>query len=233
MSKTLLEIVAAASTELAQSVPTDVISATDNYTIQMRGLLAQVCEEHVRSFDWQALMVTRSFTTVPGQDRYDLPADHLRIMNNTMIDVTNRRVIPGPSTSSQWSRLTGLQAPAGVTTRYRIQGNQIVLSPTPTATVNITYEYKSAFYCWDSGSHLPKAGFTSNSDTVAFDDRLMVNALKLKFLATKGFSTQAAQVDYNASKEAAESADVGGGTLDLAGTCDDFAFNIPDSGYGL
>lgn len=233
MSKSMLEIVAAASTELAQSVPTDVISATDNYTIQMRGLLAQVCEEHVRSFDWQALMVTRTFMTVPGQDRYDLPADHLRFMNNTLMDVANQRPIIGPTTPAQWARLTGLQFPSGVLTRFRLQGNQIVLTPTPTSAFAITYEYKSAFYCWDSGTHLPKAGFTSNSDTVCFDDRLMVNALKLKFLSTKGFNTQAALVDYNASREAAESADVGGGTLNLSHECDDFVFNIPDTGYGL
>lgn len=232
MQRTLLEIIAAASAEMAQSVPQDVISATDNYSIQMRALFAQICDEHVAKHTWQALMRTRSFTTVPGQAAYDLSDDHYRIVNDTLFDRANQRFVLGSTSPKRWTQLTGNAVSTNNQTRYRIQANKIVLTPTPSEATEITYDYISSFYVIDSGSHLPKFRFDSNSDTVVFDNRLMINALKLKFLASKGFNTQAAQIDYDASFESAISADSGGGTLSLVPDCDPWSMNIPDTGYG-
>jgi hypothetical protein len=77
----------------------------------------------------------------------------------------------------------------------------------------------------------------TDDDVVLYDPDLMIAALRLRFLTSKGFDTTAALADYNQALESAICADTDAPVLTL-NVNDTYPlistqFNAPDTGYGL
>lgn len=215
-TKTLLEVIKQVTGELAQNVPSAILSSGDRTVQQMKALVVAACDELADLHDWQRLTKTFVFSTVAGQAAYDLPADCLRVINNTQYDRTNTRTAHGNMTNSAWSRLNS--ATPGASSRFRIVGNQIVFFPVPGSTSSsFGFDYISNNYVWDVGLGASKSEFTLDSDLTVFHDRLLINFVKLKFLQEQGMNTQAATENFNITLQAAKSNDTPAASINLSG----------------
>ena len=204
MRKPLLAAIQNALGEMGQNRPQVVVSSTDKEAQQMFSLMQALCDELAAQYDWQELLTSYTFATVPGQSAYRLPADCLRIVNQTIWDETAQEPVCGPRSNASWAVMrSGLGANA-VRTNYRLQGSSLILLPTPTAVHTLSFEYITAKYVLNAGDNAQKMDFANDADGFVFPDRLITNGLKLKYLESKGLDTSAALSDYNLALDAAK-----------------------------
>lgn len=216
MVKTLLNVIQQVSRELAQPVPSAVLSETTASVQQLLALTIAACDELSDMHDWQRLRKTATVVSVNGTADYALPADFLRMVPNTHWDRTNKRPLSGGLSPSSWASLN--QTSPGSMTNFRVMGNRIALFPTPGSTpVSITYEYTSRYYIQPTGSTLMQAEFNADSDLTVFHDRLLINFVKLKFLQEQGMNTFAATENFNTSLAAAKATDTPAPIISLVG----------------
>lgn len=216
MVKTLLNVIQQVSRELAQPVPSAVLSDQTAATQQLLALTIAACDELADMLDWQRLRKTAVINTIAGTAEYALPADFLRMVPNTHWDRTNTRPLSGGFTASKWAGLN--QSSPGSCTDFRLVGNKVVLFPKPgTTSICITYEYVSRFYVQSSGSSLMQAEFNQDSDGTVFHDRLLINFVKLKFMQEQGMNTYAAAENFNATLASAKATDVPAPIISMSG----------------
>jgi len=231
MRKTVLVTIQNALGELGQNRPQIAVSSEDQEVLQMLALTHALCEEVAQMHNWNELLAHYSFTTVPGQEAYNLPYDFSRLANSTVWDDNAQMQIGGPVTNSNWAARKHSSGVSAANTQYRISGNKLVISPTPTTARTISFDYISAFYVVNAGDFVRKAEFTNDADNHVFDDRLIVNGLKLKYSEAKGFDTSTYLSDFNRSLEAALSFNGSSGPLNMSGNGNGFpllsANNLP------
>lgn len=235
MRKTLLVTIQSALGELGQAQPQVVVSSMDNKVQQMKALLAALCDELCYEMDWQELLTSYTFTTVPGQTAYKLPSDCLRIIDETLWDQTSRMPVYGPRTDQSWNALKNGMAAQPVFPEYRLQGDSIVFISTPLSARTISFDYISSKYVIAPGNASMKFDFTDDSDNYVFDDRLVINGLKLKYLEVMGMDTTTALSDYNRALEAVKGSNRSARRVSLAGS-GHFRLidvnNLPDGNWG-
>jgi len=233
MVKTLLDVIKQVTGELAQNVPTAVLSSQDRGVQQLKALVVAACDELADLHDWQRLTKTYVLTTVPGQAEYVLPSDCLRVIANTQYDRTNTRGLVGTLTNQAWSYLNN--AVPGPSTRFRIVGNKIVFFPTPGSTaMTYAFDYITRNYVYDVGLASLKPEFTLDSDLTVYHDRCLINFVKLKFLQEQGMNTMSATENFNISLAAAKSTDTPAPTINLGGPIGDHlldADNLAPTGW--
>lgn len=215
MRKTLLVAVQSALGELGQSRPQVVVSSTDKEVQQMFSLLIALCEELSQTYNWQELQTSHTFQAEAGQDSYKLPTDCLRIVNSTLWDTSTQTPISGPLTDAGWAAVKNGLGATPTDNQYRLQGQSLKLLPTPQATKTIAYDYISAKYVINAGDGVLKTDFANDADGFVFDDRLVINGLKLKYMETKGFDTTTYLSDFNRSLEAVMSSNRSASPLNL------------------
>jgi hypothetical protein len=217
MSKTVLEVVQDAALEMGLAQPNSALANPNDLTaLQLAALYNATGEMLVKRRVWRELLSTHTFTTVNGQDAYDLPADFARSISQTEWDRTNRWPLVGPETAQQWQWVKSGVLSTGPRERFQLQGNQIVLFPVPGATVlTLVFSYVSKWWVRDSGGQA-KAKATADDDTCIFDDRLMTAGVKLRFFQAKGFDTTSFAADFQSLLDDALGQDAGAPILSLA-----------------
>lgn len=130
-----------------------------------------------------------------AQVNYPLPSDWSRQIPQTEWDRTNSWPLNGPKSSQEWQNFKSGIVYAGPRLRFRIAGGAIQLNPVPSASGTLSYEYISAN--WLTGADgTRKADITADTDTPIFDENLIVAALKLRWLQSKGLTYDYAMDDY-------------------------------------
>lgn len=233
MRKPLLATIQNALGEMGQNRPQVVVSSTDKEAQQMFSLLTALCDELAGQYDWEELLTSYTFTTLPGQNAYRLPADCLRIVNQTIWDQTTQEPVYGPRSNASWAVMKSGLGANPVRTNYRLQGGSLVLLPTPTAVHTLSFEYISAKYVLNAGDNIQKMDFTNDADGFVFEDRLITNGLKLKYLESKGLDTSAALSDYNIALDSAKSSNHTASPINLNKPCFPFigVNNLPDGNW--
>lgn len=167
---------------------------------------------------------------------YSLPADFDRPVNNTQWDKSKHWQMLGPETQQQVQWLKSGYISTGPRIRFYMAQNQFQIWPPTTSSEYLGFVYMSNYWVTATGQTLPnKNGFTADTDTFVFPDRLMVLGIKLKWFEIKGFDTTALWRDYNTQKSIAFATDKGAPMLAMAPTLTQVlitADQIPDSGYG-
>lgn len=169
------------------------------------------------------------------QTKYAMPPDYQRIVDRTQWDKSKHWEMLGPESPQQWQWLKSGYIATGPRIRWRILGNTFQTWPGVTTAEYLGFEYVSKNWVTDAGG-TSKGGFTADTDTCVFDDRLMVAGLKLKYFATKGFETQLLQDDYDSILSAVMGAEQGAPMLSMAPRLSNILLgpeNIPDSNYGV
>lgn len=234
MKKSLLEIIRQTTAELGLPAPSTVIFNNDTLIIQLVGLCQALCEELAEGFDWQALTNTYSFDTTNGTAGYQTPDDFSRIVSETMWNGTSNLFISGGLTPLKYGiNKTSTINNSSIYQTYRLLDGEIVIQPTPTSTQSIIYEYISNWCIYDTTTHLYKKSFTTDNDTVVFNDRLVINGLKLKFKEANGLSTSTSAYDFEQILRNVRGHDQGGQRLSLTPSRRNRNCNIPDGNWML
>lgn len=232
------KIVSQVATEVGLGPNADPFAAVDPNFVQLCALLASVGQEIVLLRKWTHLVVPYNFATVENQSSYALPADFREMIDQTGWNRSTRLPIQVVS-AQQWEYVQALAIGVTLNVLFRLLDQTLQITPAPaTAGQTIAFEYISSNWCAAAGNTPTKDTPSASSDIVFFDKLLMVKALKLAFLADKGFDTTAAQQKYDDVLELVKGADsaspilrIGGGSQvgpPLLGTA-----NIPITGFGL
>ena len=192
---TLLTIVQNASIDLSLPVPDAVISETDPAV----KLMLRCAQEEGRSLAgrhaWQALTSEHTFTTVAtAAQTSSIPSDFHRLIIETMFNRTRNVRVWGPVDASEWQ-----EAQASLVTRvdpaFRIRGDTILITPTPTAGQTVAYEYISTKWCQTSGG-TAQAAWAADTDTAKLNEAAMTLGVVWRWRKAKGLDFSAAERDY-------------------------------------
>lgn len=235
---TALEVLNNAAVELGlkDSEMSAPYSVTDQNIVLLRALLKRVGRRLVRARDWTHLAREYTFNTVASTASYALPAGFNRMKDLTEWNRTTVNPLGPALTGQQWQAMKARTASGIVTVPFRIFGNLLYIYPTPTAAEAIYYEYVSGFWV------LPVLGSptvptlsapTLHTDTLWFDEDLLVTGLVLAFRKAKRTATQADQDDFDEAWGLATGADGSAPALSLSqGTARLQMGTLPDTGWG-
>lgn len=230
---TLLSVIQDASAELNLNVPTSVIGSTDTLVIQLLALAKRDVTDLLYRFDWQALTIETSFSSVATQVQTALPSDFLRLINETMNNRTQHWRVLGPLTPQEWQRRLSLGAQVGVVNSFRIYGNTIYFYPVPPAGNSIYYEYiTNKAITANDGSF--KATLTADTDTFRIDENIVTLGVKWRFLKAKGLDYSEEFRSYESALESVFGADGARGPVDMTGTVIDWTIPaLPDGSWNI
>lgn len=196
----LLTVVESFCTRTGLSVPSSVIGSTNTQIRQILGLVHEIVEEIVGdSYTYSALQYQTTFTTVEGHDQGALstlaPNGFQHIIPDTVWNRSADLQVLGPVSAQEWQNLLA-QGYTGTCYRYRVQGGNLHLIPSVTASAageTIAFEYSSTWAVKDSGGN-PKAQFTEDTDTFALPEDILLLGLRWKWREEKG-------LDYGSLRE--------------------------------
>lgn len=234
MASTVLEIIQAVTNELSLPQPSIAVSSQDLTVRQLVALSQAAVDELVEMFDWQALLKTHTFQTVPSQTLYNLPSDFARLVGNTVWDRGVAFPISGSHNPQTFQSLQSGIFKQGPYYRFRVIGDRFELLPTPESVTTVAFNYISS-NAVRSAVGTEKQRFTADDDTTIFRNRLVTNFVKLKLLQVKGFDTSVAVQDFNTSYNAAIGQDVPSGALLMAQSTVSPLLNdanVPDGSWG-
>lgn len=235
---TAANIVSNAALELGliQTALADPWSSADQNIIQLRTLLTRAGRMLVRARDWSHLIEEYTFDTVASTDSYALPTGFERFLSATAWNRDTTWPLGGPLSPQEWQAVKASVVTGTVIRPFRIRENLLYVYPTPTAAESIYYEYVSRYWVVDAPATSPTADKADTAtDTIWFDEPLIVAALKLAWMRAKQEDTTFAQAEYDDAFRAASGGDgaarpiviSGNSSVPLLGTN-----NIPDTGFG-
>lgn len=185
---TLLSMSQEALKQLNLPAETTIVGNTTSDTaVQLLRLAQEEGDALARRYQWQALQTEKTFTTLAQASQTGaIPTDFSYMVPETFWNRTLRRRVYGPLDAEEWQRIQ-----ASVTTlvnpAYRIMGDAILLTPTPTASQTCAYEYISKNWCQSSGGTGQQA-WAADTDTGKLDEKLMTLGLVWRFKQAKGMS---------------------------------------------
>ena len=182
----------------------------------------------------QAARASGTVTLYFCKTKYSMASDFDRMVGRTQWDKSKRWEMQGPETSQKWQWLKSGYISTGPRMRFRRLGGYFQTFPPVASSEYIGFEYIGKNWALDVSS-TAKSGFTVDTDTCIYPDRLMVVGLKLKYFTIKGFDIQSLTREYESLLDIAKATDTGAGTLSFAPNQTNVLIgyeNIPDSGYG-
>ena len=174
--------------------------------------------------------------------QYSMPTGFDRIIDDTQWDKTQAWRMAGPQTGQQWQWLKASILSTSQVVHFRIIRNLFQLYAPVTTENFMRFEYVSAYWGATGASAAPTLStLTADTDTNIFPDRLMIEALKLRFRVAQGLAK-----DRHSPRDiertlpvrlldAAKATDAGSPTLSLARRPHSYLLDrdsIPDHGYG-
>lgn len=231
-------IINRAAAEVGLTPVTNPYSTADAAFTQLTYLLNSVGQELVRSHNWNFLRRRATFTTVNAQANYAYETDQLRFYNNTFWDETDDEPLLGPLSPQEWATLESEAVAAPAETYFRVFDGEIQIYPTPVTSdlKDIAYEYLANSWVLLADNTTYAREVANNDDKVLFDELLVVQALKVKFLIAKGLDATAAQDDYNQTFELLTSAEQPSRDIHIGNSSGypylDPITNVRDTGYG-
>jgi len=192
----LLTIIQNVADAIAIPRPTAVISSTSQ---QVRQLLSLANREGIalaKRHDWQNLQKETSFTaTATTTQSGAIPSDFDRFINETMYNRTMQREVRGPISPQQWQLEVSTVA-STIIEAFRRRGNDLLITPTPTAGDSYYYEYVSKNWCTDSSETTDAAAWAVDTDIGLLDEEAMTLGIIVRFKKMKGFDYAEEYRDY-------------------------------------
>lgn len=178
-----------------------------------------------------------------SQYLYDLPSDYDRLVDDTEWDKSDHWQLLGPSTAQQWAYLKSGWIATGPRAIFRLLGNKFAVWPAQASALLFAFEYISNLWATASGGSAPsKSAFSVDTDTCVYNDRLMIESLKMRFRLANSmplnmYTPNDLMRGFPISiLDKCKTADAGSEVLSMSGRKPSLLLderNIPDSGYGL
>lgn len=156
-----------------------------------------------------------------ARDTYPVPADFDTFINDTQWDRGNHWRLQGPATPQEDEWLRSGIVTTGPRRWFRQVGRGLdvfrLWPPPGSGDVPgpLAYEYLSTYWAVDSAA-VPKAQFTADSDTCIYNDRLVIEGIKWRFFAAKGFDWSSSYSIWQRQLDIAMARDGGSPMLDMA-----------------
>lgn len=181
---------------------TTVYGSTDDRILQVLGLLEEEGDDLAARHNWTGLATEATHTTIAAENQgiiTTIAPGYDFIKNSTLWDRTDTLPVIGPISDKDWQ---GLKAVANTGPRYqfRLRGNNLMITPAPTAGHTLAFEYQSTNWILDPDGSTTKAAFSSDNDTMRIPEKLLLMGLRWRWAAEKGlayaelFNTYEAQV---------------------------------------
>lgn len=210
-------------------VPSTIVGNSDGTAVRCLALANRAGRAIGLDHAWQALLTSHTFNTSNGTADYALPTPFHRFANLTQWDQTNNEVLRGPVSPSEWNVLTQSAVVVGspLCSYFRIAGNLFSITPTPTSTRTIGYDYYSAY--WVQG----KTEFTADADIPVIDADLLTLGLRWRLLAALGDSFENERAEYLERLNALQAKDGGRDAIRFGSARVDPYGNLPTTGFGV
>ena len=198
---TLLSIVQDAYDDIGDSeAPISVVGNNDPGVAKALRRMNKIGRYLARTYRWpETKMNTYTFDALTDQvstlercASYNLPSDYQRFSNLTQWDRTSHWPLIGPATDAEWQTLTSGIIISGVRMWFRVASGYFWLSPIPTSSRTIAYEYQSNAFCQSAGS-VWQTEWLADSDTPILDEELFTLGLVWELKRTKGLPCDAEQ----------------------------------------
>lgn len=233
----LLTLCQSAAQRIGITVPTAIIGSTDTQTLQILGLAQQEGKELASRFNWQRLTKEQTFTAVAQAEQTGaVPADFDRFIDGSMWNRSKDNLIYGPMSPQEWQSIQATWAP-NVLEAFRMRGDAILITPTPTAGNTYAFEYVSTYWVAAAGSTTgTKTEFAVDSDVALLDEELISLGVTWRFLRTKGFDYSEAFRTYELALKRRQSRDGGSPIVVMSGPPNWFGApkaRVPDGSWNL
>lgn len=175
-----------------------------------------------------------------GKDVYPVPDEWNNFIDRTFWDRSRRWELVGPMSPQEYQWMVSGIVATGPRRRFRKVGrgtNAFRIWPPPTAIdspATLAFEYSSLYWATDAAG-VPKAVFTTDTDTCVFPDNLMIVGLKWMFMQAKGFEFDFLRQEWSALVDQALGQDKGSRTLSLSASSWPVLIgpgNVPDTNFG-
>ena len=138
--------------------------------------------------------------TMTSATTYDLPADFMYLVPDTMNADGQWRPINMPVTSQHWYQLQARHGIDGIRYKARIIGDQLEVN-SPESGVDLIFEYLTKNVVQSTGSASPdKERFSKDTDTWLLDDDLLIMDLKWRFMQSLNLDWQTPLAELKAYK---------------------------------
>tara|TARA_R110002167_G_scaffold103493_1_gene267730 strand:+ start:3055 stop:3786 length:732 start_codon:yes stop_codon:yes gene_type:complete len=173
-----------------------------------------------------------AITSITAASITGMSSPYLYMINDTIWDQTQRRPVFGPLTPQNWQGLSA-SSTTGPFSEYRIQRNQLLSLPAPTAGNIWKFEIKSKFFCESAGG-LGKDRWGVDSDIGRLDEELMTLGVIWRYKKSKGMDYAEDFNDYETQVVDQMGRDGSKTTIDMGGDTDYQPFlNTPDGNWNL
>ena len=215
---TAANIINDAAVEIGLSAVTDPFTSQDANFAQLVKLLKSCGRELVQARNWTYLRKEYSFTTTTNKSIYPLPADFLRMYDQSGWNRTNRLPLGGPLSAQEWQYLKARLVGVVFTVLFRPVNRTIQLYPdtsTPGGYV-IAFEYGTSYWVQSPTGTNTTASAWSGATVYAVGDTVRHAATGSGFwtvLYAAGVVGAASPATTNPSPSIGDSVTDSGGTI--------------------
>lgn len=186
----VLSIVQSVCQQVGLPSPSSALGNPDQQVTTLVALLNTEGIELAARYQWQALTLQASFTTVASESQGVLAtiAPGLKyILNDTIWNRTLRRPVFGPLSPQRWQQLEAMVM-QGPWNQFRIRGGNLLFIPLPAAGQSCYFEYISKNWVLAIDGVTTRSAWLADTDSSLLDEDIMTQGLIWRWKAAKGFN---------------------------------------------
>lgn len=193
---TLLTICQDAADELQLARPNSIIGNIDDDARRLLRYANKVGKSLMRRHHWSALRKEQAFTAVAGETQTSiLPDDFDRFVPETFWDRTNKNLVTGPVTATQWQGLKTFGYTDTENPKFGYRGGAVLIAPAMSGGESLAFEYVSDQYVLSAVSTYHDA-WTLDTDVSVIDDELTTYGVILEWLLSESLPTGKTANDF-------------------------------------
>lgn len=186
----VLDIAQNVAKETGFTSPSSLVGNTDEIAIQLLALIKNETKTLSDRWAWQILVKRATFNFVSGTEAYSLStiaSDFKDFIPDTIWNYTSRRPLIAPITASEFEIQKNYLVTSGIDKMVYVYGDQLHVTPTPSNTDTIYFEYTTK-NIYNDGAATPvgKSAITADTDVTTIPEYLVESGVKLRFMCAKG-----------------------------------------------
>lgn len=208
----IIEIARSAAVRIGSEPPRTLVGYDqgDTTNVKLLEALRQTCRYLVRQYDWQASRREHRWISVEGAIQpYAIPADVLRILQDTLVCENTSVKFHGPVEAHEWAERGWTYSDC-----WRIDGDRLLLSSALPHGTRLSYRYVANTLCVGPTGER-KRDFSADLDVPLWDDELVRLGTVYHYRKNDGGDYGPSEYDFKSAMQQAIARDGGRRTLDL------------------